>query len=311
MGQSRSFFEDAPMAKNSSDQFSKQFLEEFLTPYGSVEISHEVLGESQLVDVYFTPNPHPETQPASLGLLRRLAQTPCLIEPFRSPPSVMEVRSCLSKLFQVHSHFQRQAKRQSQSLKENDLPQLWILASAVSKKLLKGFGAVVATGWPRGVYFLPTHYKTGMISINQLPVNSDTLWLRLLGKGKTQQQAISEVMALEMNNPSRSTILRLLANWKISLEVTAEFEAEQELLMALSQAYLEWEQLTVQRGRQEGLERERSLIFRLLTRKLGSLPETVRSQVEAFSLEQLEAVGEALLDFQAIADLETWLDENQ
>jgi hypothetical protein len=35
------------MTKNSSDQFSKQFLEEFLSPFGTIETSYEVAGETQ------------------------------------------------------------------------------------------------------------------------------------------------------------------------------------------------------------------------------------------------------------------------
>jgi hypothetical protein len=40
------------MAKNSSDQFSKQLLEEVLSPFGTVETSYEVSGELQWADVY-------------------------------------------------------------------------------------------------------------------------------------------------------------------------------------------------------------------------------------------------------------------
>jgi predicted transposase YdaD len=63
------------------------------------------------------------------------------------------------------------------------------------------------------------------------------------------------------------------------------------------------EQIGEQRGRQEG---ERSLILRLLTRRVGELPQQVRLRIETLSLEQLENLGEALLDFQALADLEAW-----
>jgi predicted transposase/invertase (TIGR01784 family) len=61
-------------------------------------------------------------------------------------------------------------------------------------------------------------------------------------------------------------------------------------------------------GRQEGLQAgERSLLLRLLQKRLGELPETTRSRINTLSLEQLETLGDALLDFQAIADLDTWL----
>ncbi|UKP00858.1 DUF2887 domain-containing protein [Nostoc sp. UHCC 0870] len=60
--------------------------------------------------------------------------------------------------------------------------------------------------------------------------------------------------------------------------------------------------------KEEGREVEaRSLILRLLTRKVGELPQEVRQKVESLSLEQLENLGEALLDFTSMADLDAWL----
>lgn len=60
-----------------------------------------------------------------------------------------------------------------------------------------------------------------------------------------------------------------------------------------------------QRGREKG---ERNLILRQLNRRIGELSQEVRSQIETLSLEQLENLGEALLDFNSMADLQTWLD---
>ncbi|NDJ17912.1 DUF4351 domain-containing protein [Myxacorys almedinensis A] len=37
------------------------------------------------------------------------------------------------------------------------------------------------------------------------------------------------------------------------------------------------------------------------------LKKVARSQIETLSLEQLESLGEALLEFETIADLEAWL----
>jgi predicted transposase YdaD len=62
-----------------------------------------------------------------------------------------------------------------------------------------------------------------------------------------------------------------------------------------------------QRGEQRGREMEgRSLVLRQLTRRVGELPQEVRQRIETLSLEQLENLGEALLDFQGMADLEAW-----
>jgi predicted transposase YdaD len=63
-----------------------------------------------------------------------------------------------------------------------------------------------------------------------------------------------------------------------------------------------------QEGEQHGAQREASsLILRQLTRRLVDLPPALRAQVETLPLEQLEKLGEALLDFQTVEDLEGWL----
>lgn len=61
-------------------------------------------------------------------------------------------------------------------------------------------------------------------------------------------------------------------------------------------------------GREEGEQREKSLILRQLTRRVGELPQNVRQQVDTLSLEQLENLGEALLDFTSMSDLQAWLE---
>jgi predicted transposase YdaD len=65
-------------------------------------------------------------------------------------------------------------------------------------------------------------------------------------------------------------------------------------------------------GEEKGREKEgRSLILRQLTRRVGELPQPWRDRVNTLSLEQLENLGEALLDFQGITDLETWWDTSE
>lgn len=82
--------------------------------------------------------------------------------------------------------------------------------------------------------------------------------------------------------------------------------------MQQSVIYQEWREEFLQEGRQEGeqtgaLKGEQSLILRLLTRRIGDISPEVQSQVQSLSLEQLEALGEALLDFLEPDDLLSWL----
>jgi predicted transposase YdaD len=59
---------------------------------------------------------------------------------------------------------------------------------------------------------------------------------------------------------------------------------------------------------EQGIEQgERSLILRLLTRRIGDVTPDFRSQIQSLSLTQLESLGEALLDFSQPTDLVEWL----
>ena len=63
-----------------------------------------------------------------------------------------------------------------------------------------------------------------------------------------------------------------------------------------------------QRGRQEGRqEGQRKIILLLLNHKFDGIESPVVERINRLSLEQLEAMGESLLDFRQISDLEAWL----
>jgi hypothetical protein len=53
---------------------------------------------------------------------------------------------------------------------------------------------------------------------------------------------------------------------------------------------------------------ERELIIRLLIRKIGELSPELIDRVSLLSLDRLESLGEALLDFQSLEDLESWFE---
>jgi hypothetical protein len=289
------------MSRTPFDSFSKQLLEELLSPVGAVSINREVSGESQFVDVYFVPVTQPDQDLEYLGWLRPMVATPCLIEPFRNPVTTTEVRSCLLKLFALHAEYGRRTKRDPDKAHELS-PHLWILTPSMSVDALIGFGA---TSDVEGLYRLPASLQTTIVVIHQLPVIAETVWLRLLGRGRVQRQAIAEVLKLPQSDVRRTQALRLLASWKITLEVSGIIESDDlELAMVLSQAYLEWEQKTIEQGIEAG---ERSLILKQLTRKLGDIPAETRSQVNSLSVTQLEDLGEALFDFSGADDLANWL----
>ncbi|MCW6035429.1 DUF4351 domain-containing protein [Spirulina subsalsa FACHB-351] len=48
-------------------------------------------------------------------------------------------------------------------------------------------------------------------------------------------------------------------------------------------------------------------MLRLLTRCYLEIPPQMQTQIEALSVEQLETLGEALLDFSRLEEVEQWL----
>jgi len=60
----------------------------------------------------------------------------------------------------------------------------------------------------------------------------------------------------------------------------------------------------LQEGRKEG---EISLVMRQIRRKFGQLDQEITAKITNLTLEQLERLGEELLDFQTIDDLKHWL----
>ena len=60
---------------------------------------------------------------------------------------------------------------------------------------------------------------------------------------------------------------------------------------------------------EENLQWERSLILRQLSRTLGEIPQEQRELIKQLPLNQLEQLGEELLDFASVDDLRAWLNQ--
>lgn len=206
------------MTRFPHDQFAKDYLKELLAPLGKVETSRDVSGELREIDVWFAPYLSEPTGDAQvLGLLGRFASSSSIFEPFRNAVTPSLIRSCMSKLFDVHAELERQAKREKTSVQEADLPRLWILSPTASVALLNGFKAILdEDNWIPGVYFLGAYFRTAIVAIHQLPRIEETLWLRILGKG-IQEQAIDELTALAEDNPFRANALEMLYNLRVNL----------------------------------------------------------------------------------------------
>jgi Domain of unknown function (DUF4351) len=304
------------MTRTHHDLFAKQHLEALLETVGDVNSSRKIVSETHEVDILFVPYEKVNKNLTALGVLGQIATHLCLIEPFRNSVQLNDVEDCIGKLIAFTQECRRQAKRGKQVLKRAEYPQLWILSPTVSNRVIEHFGAVQEPIWPLGFYFSQS-IRTALVAIHQLPVNEATLWLRLMGRDGVQRRAIAELLALPPSHPMKRRTMEHLAVLQISLNVGQNLTTdERALAMNLTPVYEKWRQETLDEGQQRGLQQglqlgrqdgEQSLILRQLTRRVGIISSETRSQVEALSLEQLESLGEALLDFSSASDLELWL----
>ncbi|MDJ0615396.1 MAG: DUF4351 domain-containing protein [Calothrix sp. MO_192.B10] len=81
---------------------------------------------------------------------------------------------------------------------------------------------------------------------------------------------------------------------------TIETAQEEEVMEIVTS----WER----RGREQGRQQEAcAMVLRLLNRRVGALTPQLQEVIQQLSTPQLEDLGEALLDFSTMADLENWL----
>lgn len=65
------------------------------------------------------------------------------------------------------------------------------------------------------------------------------------------------------------------------------------------------------KGKAEGLhEGKKTLVMRLIRRRLGSVSDTVTARLDRLSPEQLDELGEALFDMETASDLEQWFTQH-
>ncbi|UJL33109.1 DUF4351 domain-containing protein [Cylindrospermopsis raciborskii Cr2010] len=306
------------MTRFIHDQFAKDYLEEILRPYGEIESFKRVPGEVRQIDCFFSPAGEKITKLSGLGVLGSFARLPGIFEPFRNAASEEEICDCILKLLEIRGLMQREAKRDKRKLDKEKVPYLWILTPTASKKILKGFNAVAESNSCQGVYHLGKSLRTKIVAIHHLPNTPETLWLRILGRGKVRTKAIDQLEKLTEDHPLRRKVLELLYTLRQNLEQSgkAEEREDKELIMRLAPLYQqdiekvrqeglqEGELRGEQRGRQEG---QRKIILLLLNHKFDGIELPVVERINRLSLEQLEAMGESLLDFRKISDLEAWL----
>jgi hypothetical protein len=280
------------MTKFPHDQFAKEYFKELLSPLGEVETSKDVSAEVREIDIWFQPTSLLPEYVEDLGLLGKMTATVAAIEPFRNAVNTEEIFSCVVKLLNTRAELLRRANREEQRLESQQLPKLWILTPTASEALLSSFNFQVPEeleGWGRGVYFLSEVWRVGLIAIHQLPNVPETMWLRILGKGRVQQGAIAELTRLPVDSPLRASALELLYTLQANLQANlaasvAGNEEDKELVMAIVPLFQQKLAAATQQGREEGREEGQRLILEnFLQVRFGELDSQTMAFVSSVS----------------------------
>ena len=127
---------------------------------------------------------------------------------------------------------------------------------------------------------------------------------------KVKAECLCLLAGLKLD-PARTTLIGGFIDSYLSLTAQELKQYERELVgfpPAERQATMELMTSWHREGRQEGLTQgKEALVERLLRRRLGSVSADVSARLGRLSPEELDDLGEALLDFSGHADLEQWL----
>ncbi|MDY6806249.1 MAG: hypothetical protein SXA11_20925 [Cyanobacteriota bacterium] len=248
------------MTRFIHDQFSKDYLETLLEPYGEVTTPKKVAAEVKEIDLWFTPKPELKDDLKQLGLLGRMAETTAIFEPFRNAATGEEIFDCAIKLRECCREIERNTKGGKKKANRSQWPYLWVLTPTASEATLSGVRANLVEDWLPGIYFLGETFRSAVVALHQLPEIPDTLWLRMLGKGRKQQRAIDELEALPKGSPYRQAVLSLLLSFKKHLAVTQGLDAEDRSLIMRLEPLFDREIEQIKQEYEERIQGERRVL---------------------------------------------------
>ena len=160
-------------------------------------------------------------------------------------------------------------------------------------------------------------YLQDLLHQNRLSPNLALLQLIILPKTKTIEAA-QNLLKISKSQPEFRQKLDLVEAILVNKFPNLSLEEILKMLnlktadITQTRFYRDVFQLGIQEGEQKGRqEGEAKLIIRLLNRRFEIVSSNQENQIRALSLPQLEALGEALLDFTNSTDIDTWLNTHR
>ncbi|HBQ99129.1 MULTISPECIES: DUF4351 domain-containing protein [unclassified Roseofilum] len=132
---------------------------------------------------------------------------------------------------------------------------------------------------------------------------------------KVKAQCLRLLTTLKLD-PARMQLISGFVDTYLKLNTSEEIKFEQEISTftqpeqeAGMEIITSWMEKGIERGIDQGLMREKELIIRLIKRKLGEIDSELETEIKALEIDRVEALGEALLDFNCVDDLIAWFNQ--
>jgi hypothetical protein len=289
----------APAMRTRFDQFGKQMVRDAVEGRCSIETDAEVPADTRRIDLWVTPREAGVSLPDYLGLLGRIISGCVTLEFFHNTPSGEDLHVCLLK----HGEFRHFLSRRKTI---PPLPIQWVISSGRPDAGIDGLGFRPMTGGLPGIYESPPRHCTRLVVVSELPVTRDTLLLRLLGAGSVLKHAIAELQALPAEALERRLALPVLLRLRLTVptDPAQRTSDDQEFLMNTQDIVEAWRREAVQEGLEQGLDRERKLLLRLLRRRFGAeVDGETERRVAAASADEVEIWAERVLSAGTLAEL--------
>jgi tetratricopeptide (TPR) repeat protein len=177
-------------------------------------------------------------------------------------------------------------------------PFTWVLAVNCGDKLLNLCEAKPLTEYGEGVYELSEFLRMGIVVIDRLPENPDTLWLKMLGDKDSARRAFGEIEQLSPSRREKNDIIRTSLKYCVylrGLPTESLTEEEQDFMRTMEQvdAWYDAEMAKAeQKAELRGKELQQQEIALRMLRESISLD--VIERITGLAIEQLQSLRSQL-----------------
>jgi hypothetical protein len=173
-------------------------------------------------------------------------------------------------------------------------PFTWVLAVNCGDKLLNLCDAKPLTEYGEGVYELSKFLRMGIVIIDRLPENPDTLWLKMLGDKDSARRAFGEIEQLSPNRREKNDIIKTSLKYCVylrGLPTESLTEEEQDFMRTMEQvdAWLEAEIAEAEQKAKQ--ENQQEIALRMLRK---NMPMETIVELTELSIEQLQSLRSQL-----------------